>query len=91
MSTPTTFLQCPRGSDDINSKYCELKGKYKYEISNYIVSSQISLKIRIGYVLKSTDLGTLFSSRYSENPIHILTDTQALPHIRTYALLFKSF
>ena len=70
----------------MNSKYCELKGKCKfsvvYEISNYIVSSQILLKIRIGYVLKSADVGTLFSSRYSENSSH--THTHRHPSTSTH-------
>ena len=31
------------------------------------------MKIRIEYVLKSADVGTLFSSRYSENSSHTHT------------------
>ena len=37
-------------------------------------------KIRIGYVLKSADVGTLFSSRYSENSSHA--------HTRRHPLIF---
>ena len=40
-----------------------------------------SIKIRIGYVLKSADVGTLFSSRYSEKSSH----THTRRHPRTSA------
>ena len=42
-------------------------------------------KIRIGYVLKSADVGTLFSSRYSENSSHThsQTPTHFYTHLRT--------
>ena len=39
-------------------------------------------KIRIGYVLKSADVGTLFSSRYSENSSH--AHTRRHPHTFTH-------
>ena len=39
-------------------------------------------KIRIGYVLKSADVGTLFSSRYSENSSH--AHTHRHPHTFTH-------
>ena len=40
-------------------------------------------KIRIGYVLKSADVGTLFSGRNSENSSHTYAHTS--PHIATPA------
>ena len=43
-----------------------------------IEKEKYSTKIRIGYVLKSADVGTLFASRYSENSSH--TPTRRHPH-----------
>ena len=40
------------------------------------------VKIRIGYVLKSADVGTLFSSRYFENSSH--AHTRKHPHTFTH-------
>ena len=39
----------------------------------------LAKKIRIGYVLKSADVGTLFSGRNSENSSH--THVQTRPHL----------
>ena len=44
-------------------------------------------KIRIGYVLKSADVGTLFSRRNSENSSHTHAHTHA--HPRTPKDLFQ--
>ena len=48
---------------------------YSYCISTkyYCFKIKIIGKIRIGYILKSADVGTLFSSRYSENSSHAHT------------------
>ena len=42
----------------------------KNKIIKIIINIYVVKKIRIGYVLKSADVGTLFSSRYSENSSH---------------------
>ena len=45
-------------------------------------TAKMTKKIRIGYVLKSADVGTLFSSRYSENSSH--AHTRRHPHTFTH-------
>ena len=47
---------------------------------NYIVSTIHIKKIRIEYVLKSADVGTLFSGRNSDNSSHTHVYTHAYPH-----------
>ena len=49
---------------------------------NYIVSTIHIKKIRIEYVLKSADVGTLFSNRYSVNSSH--ANTRRHPHTFTH-------
>ena len=53
----------------------------KYSTINpTIFNNGIKIKIRIGYVLKSADVGTLFSRRNSENSSH--THAYAHAHLR---------
>ena len=47
----------------------------------YLENEGLRKKIRIGYVLKSADVETLFSSRYSENLSH--AHTRRHPHTFT--------
>ena len=52
----------------------------KYMQCQYFPKIQLLLKkIRIGYVLKSADVGTLFSGRNSENSSHTHVHTHAHP------------
>ena len=48
---------------------------------------KINEKIRIGYVLKSADVGTLFSRKNSENSSHTYAHTRAYPRtpVHTHA------
>ena len=58
-----------------------LKIKIKIKLV-YTILVGLLKKIRIGYVLKSTDVGTLFSSRYSENSSQ--AHTRRHPHTLTH-------
>ena len=64
--------------------YVLLCKKYDYEVNHKSQQCQPpSVKICIGYVLKSADIGTLFSNRYcilKIHPTHTLADTHALLH-----------
>ena len=76
--------------------YVLLCKKYDYEVNHKSQQCQPpSVKICIGYVLKSADIGTLFSNRYcilKIHPTHTLADTHALSltpahtqaHLRTH-------
>ena len=52
--------------------------------------SDLKKKIRIGYVLKSADVGTLFSRRNSENLSHTPAHTCAHPHTPAYTREYPS-
>ena len=57
----------------------------KNKIIKIIINIYVVKKIRIGYVLKSADVGTLFSGRNSENSSHtcMRTPVQIYAHPRT--------
>ena len=48
------------------------------------MANRVIIKIRIGYVLKSADVGTLFSRRNSENSSHTLVHTRTHPRTPTH-------
>ena len=60
----------------------------KNKIIKIIINIYVVKKIRIGYVLKSADVGTLFSGRNSENSSHtcMRTPVQIYAHPRTHPL-----
>ena len=61
---------------------------YIYVVYILRATSFVMKKIRIGYVLKSADVGTLFSRRNSENSSHTHAITCKHPHTpHTYPLM----
>ena len=53
-----------------------------FVVRKKIMLAKSYIKIRIRYVLKSADVGTLFSSKYSENSSH--AHTRRHPHTFTH-------